>query len=94
MAFRFLHTADWQLGKSFGRFEGDLQGELKAARRDCISRIAALAEARSIDHVVVAGDVWDSEYPQPPVHRPSAGHEIKGLGQSRWLGIFAVPDIA
>ena len=63
LGFRFLHTADWQLGKAFGQFDPDLAGELKAARRDAITRIAKLAHAREIEHVIVAGDVWDLEFP-------------------------------
>lgn len=63
VGFRFIHTADWQLGKPFGGFPADLTGELKAARRDSVKRIASLARERGIGHIVVAGDVWDSEYP-------------------------------
>lgn len=65
MTFKFIHTADWQLGKPFGGFENDLAGELKAARRDVIRAVAEIARKQSAQHVIVAGDVWDSEFPSP-----------------------------
>lgn len=63
MSFKFIHTADWQIGAPFGAFVQDLSARLTAARLDTIQRIAKLAITHEIDHVVVAGDVWDSEQP-------------------------------
>ncbi|WP_162178291.1 metallophosphoesterase family protein [Parvularcula oceani] len=63
MTFRFIHTADWQLGKPFGRFSPELAAQLRAARIDAIGTIAAAARAQGAAHVVVAGDVWDCETP-------------------------------
>mgnify|MGYP007106490541 CR=1 FL=1 len=40
---RFLHTADWQIGKPFGGFEPDVRAELRAERFAVVARIAALA---------------------------------------------------
>jgi DNA repair exonuclease SbcCD nuclease subunit len=65
MMFKFIHSADWQLGKPFGGMENDLAGELKAARRNIISNVARIATSEQAQHVVVAGDVWDSELPSP-----------------------------
>lgn len=61
MTFRFIHTADWQLGKPFANFPADLAGELSAARFAAIARIAELAGTRGARHVCVAGDVFDGE---------------------------------
>lgn len=63
MTFKFIHTADWQLGAPFAGFASDLSGELKAARREVIRTIASKAQTEGILHVIVAGDVWDSETP-------------------------------
>ncbi|MBY9068234.1 DNA repair exonuclease [Hyphomonas sp. WL0036] len=63
MAFKFIHTADWQLGAPFAGYASDLSGQLKAARRDVIVTIANIAREEGVAHVVVAGDVWDSETP-------------------------------
>jgi Calcineurin-like phosphoesterase len=61
MTFRFIHTADWQLGKPFANFPADLAGELSAARFAAIGRIAEIAGTRGARHVCVAGDVFDGE---------------------------------
>jgi DNA repair exonuclease SbcCD nuclease subunit len=61
MGFRFVHTADWQIGKAFGQFESSMGVQLRAARLEAIDRIAKIALDRAIGHVVVAGDVFDSE---------------------------------
>jgi Calcineurin-like phosphoesterase len=60
MGFRFIHTADWQLGRAFGTFEAGLAGQLEAARFDAIDRIAGVASTAGAAHVLVAGDVFDS----------------------------------
>jgi len=59
MAFRFLHTGDWHIGKPFGRFDDETAPLLRNARLEAVGRIAAAARARGISHVVVAGDVYD-----------------------------------
>lgn len=68
-SFRFIHTADLQLGASFGRFDAELAGQLKAARIEAVDRIAKLASEKSADHILVAGDVWDKEQPTPQTLR-------------------------
>lgn len=60
MAFRFLHTADWQIGKPFGNVPGDAGAELRAQRIATIGTIARLAATRGVDAVLVAGDAFDS----------------------------------
>jgi hypothetical protein len=60
---RIVHTADWQLGKPFGRFPDDVRAALAEARLDVVDTIAALAVARAADHILVAGDVFDNVDP-------------------------------
>lgn len=60
MAFRFIHTADWQIGKPFGNVPGDAGAELRLQRIAAVERIARLAAARQVDAVLVAGDAFDS----------------------------------
>ena len=70
---RFLHTADWQLGKRFGQFEDALAGRLTQARVDVVERIRDAARERGIGHVLVAGDVWDVEQPsESSIRQPLA----------------------
>lgn len=40
---RLIHSADWQLGKPFGRFPQEVRTALGEARFDAIDRIGALA---------------------------------------------------
>ena len=63
MTFRFLHTADWQLGRAYGQFPPELAGVLARARIDAVERIRDLARGLELRHVLVAGDVWDVEEP-------------------------------
>lgn len=63
MTFRFLHTADWQLGKSFANVPGDAGALLRQARFDAVRRLASLAHERGCHAVLVAGDAFDSAWP-------------------------------
>lgn len=64
---RFIHTADWQLGKPFGRFEHEVRAALTEARFDAIDAIGRLAADEEVEHVLVAGDVFDTEGPEDRV---------------------------
>ncbi|SDU26417.1 metallophosphoesterase family protein [Halopseudomonas salegens] len=57
----FLHTADWQIGRQYGRFASDDAVALAEARFSCVERIAALASEWQVDAVLVAGDVFDAQ---------------------------------
>ena len=61
---RFIHTADWQIGKPFKQF-GDRETVLRQARLTAIENIGRLAETEKVAHVLVAGDVYDTEAPTP-----------------------------
>jgi DNA repair exonuclease SbcCD nuclease subunit len=59
---RFIHTADWQIGKVFKQF-GPKEEALRQARLTAIERIGELARANGVHHILVAGDVYDNEAP-------------------------------
>ncbi|TCI00717.1 DNA repair exonuclease [Roseococcus sp. SYP-B2431] len=61
---KIIHTADWQLGKPFGRFEPNVRSALTEARFAAIDTIGMAAAEKGADHVVVAGDVFDTEGPE------------------------------
>lgn len=61
--FRFLHASDLHLGRRFGRFPEALRNRLTEARHGAIPRLAAAARAAGAAHVLVAGDLFDSETP-------------------------------
>ena len=66
MTFRFIHTADWQIGKVFRFVDDTAMGGLQLARLDAITRIGNLASENGVHHVLVAGDVYD--YAAPSTH--------------------------
>jgi len=57
---RVLHTADWQLGMTRHLLAGEAEARFRQTRIDVVARMAELAEERSCDAVVVAGDVFDT----------------------------------
>ena len=61
---KIIHSADWQLGKPFGRFEPDVRAALTEARFDAIDAIGRAAAENGARHVVVAGDIFDTEGPE------------------------------
>ncbi len=58
---RFLHTADWQMGRTYSRFDTEDSAALVEARYEAIERLAALATEHQCDAVLVAGDVFDAQ---------------------------------
>lgn len=58
---RFLHTADWQIGRQFATLSPDNAPMLAEARLQAVERLAALAAAEQVDAVLVAGDVFDAQ---------------------------------
>ena len=65
MAFRFIHTADWQIGKVFRFVDGAAMGGLQLARLAAITGIGKLAIRHGARHVLVAGDIYDHATPSP-----------------------------
>ena len=85
MGFRFIHTADWQLGKTLNRLGPEKAAQLKDARLGIVQRIADLANAQGIEHVLVAGDVWEHEVPSDQVLRQPLDRMAQAVGQTWWL---------
>jgi DNA repair exonuclease SbcCD nuclease subunit len=61
---RLIHTADWQIGKPFRNF-GEKESVLRQARLAAIEAIGRLAQNEAAAHVLVAGDLYDTEAPSP-----------------------------
>lgn len=61
---KFIHTADWQLGKPFGGFDAETRNALTEARFDAIGAVGNVAATHNAQHVLVAGDVFDTEGPE------------------------------
>ena len=58
---KFLHTADWQIGRQYSQFPADDAVPLAEARMAAVDAIARLAVEHRVDAVLVAGDVFDSQ---------------------------------
>jgi DNA repair exonuclease SbcCD nuclease subunit len=101
---RFIHTADWQIGKPFRNF-GETESVLRQARLSAIEAIGRLAMQEASPHVLVAGDLYDTEAPSQktllePLERmrgfPAvAWHIIPGnhdphRGQGLWDRVAAI----
>jgi DNA repair exonuclease SbcCD nuclease subunit len=82
--FRFIHSSDLHLGKRFGQFSGDLPGRLREARHGAIGRLAAHAKEQGASVVLLAGDTFDAETPDPSVRR-QALTEMQQHAPVRWV---------
>ncbi len=58
---RFLHTADWQIGRQYSQFPQDDGALLAEARLEAVATLARLATEHAVDAVLVAGDVFDAQ---------------------------------
>lgn len=58
---RFLHTADWQIGRQYTTFDPEIAPFLAEARFTAVERLAQLATVHAVDAVLVAGDVFDAQ---------------------------------
>lgn len=60
---RFLHTADWHLGRT-------IRGRSRTAEFEAVlAEVCAIARDRAIDVVLVCGDIYDSTSPPPDAER-------------------------
>lgn len=57
---RFLHTADWQMGRQYRGFAAEDAAALSDARFKAVERLAQLATDEKVDAILVAGDVFDA----------------------------------
>lgn len=60
---RFLHTSDWQIGKVYRFLDQSVMGLLQDARLGVISHLGEIARVQDVDHILVAGDVYDIDQP-------------------------------
>ncbi len=63
LIMRFIHCADFHLGKPFGTFDEDTRAALKTARLDALRATGNLAMERGAELVLIAGDTFDAEAP-------------------------------
>lgn len=97
--FRFIHSADWQLGKNFKGFGVHAEG-LRAQRLATLRRALNLARERAADAFFVAGDLFEdplvedalveetlrtfADFSEIPVRIISGNHDPAGTPGSIW----------
>ena len=59
---RFVHSADWQLGRAPHYLNEEARARFRAARIEVIGTITKLAAQEDCDFVVVCGDVFESNH--------------------------------
>lgn len=84
---KFLHTADWQIGKPFARIgDPDKGARVRSERIDSIRRLGDLARSEGASFVLVAGDLFDST----TVDKSVVSAACSAIGQIG-LPVFAIP---
>ncbi len=84
---RFIHSADWQIGKPFARVEdAEKRTLLRSERIEVIRRIAAAAREQDARFVLVAGDLFDSVTPDKSTVSAACG-VIGALG----VPLYSIP---
>ena len=59
MSIKFIHTADWQIGRLFKEVHGDKGAALRMQRLETVEKIGSLATLNDVDFIIVAGDVFE-----------------------------------
>ena len=85
MAFRFIHSSDLHLGKGFGTMAEDLSGRLIEARHEVINRLVEAARDHGAEHILLAGDTFDTTGPSEGVRRQAARAMAAASDLSWWL---------
>ncbi len=84
-AFRFIHSSDLHLGRRFGTLPEDARGRLVEARHGAIDRLADAARGHGAGHILLAGDIFDTETPSDRVWRQALDAMAKASGLCWWL---------
>lgn len=84
---RFIHTADWQLGKPYASVEDSHKRTLLQEERiAAIQRIAKVADDERAEFALVAGDLFDT----PSVTKSVVSRACSAIG-SLEIPVFAIP---
>ena len=84
---KFIHTADWQIGKPFaGIADAHKRALVHQARIDAIKRIGSVAQESGAEFVLVSGDLFDS----PSADRGTVSAACSAIGQIG-VPVIAIP---
>ena len=87
MPFRFIHSADLHLGRRFGNLPDAVRGRLVEARHQIIATLAQAAHRHAARHILIAGDVFDTETPTDAVWRQALSAMGADAGLHWWIGV-------
>lgn len=85
---RFVHTADWHLGRRFPAFSEADRVRLSRARLDSVDRILGVARQHNAQAILCAGDLFDEPDPGKEWWEPLSD-KLNKTGPSR--PIFLLP---
>src|SRR4051812_4668420 len=63
VVLKFLHIADWHLGRRFPSFPEEAGKRLSRARMDVIATILEIGRRNSVNAILCAGDLFDDPDP-------------------------------
>lgn len=82
---RFIHTSDLHLGRRFGNLPELARQRLVEARHGAVARLAAAARQHGAAHVLLAGDVFDTETPADQVWRQARRAMAEASDLTWWI---------
>ncbi|RKF16881.1 DNA repair exonuclease [Roseovarius spongiae] len=89
MSFRFIHSSDLHIGRKFANIpqpaDGNIRGRLMEARHGAIARLAEAARDRGAEHVLLAGDTFDTATPSATVIRQALAAMAEAPEVTWWL---------
>lgn len=103
-SIRFLHSSDLHLGKRFGQMPEETRADLQQARQQILARLVEVAREHDVGHVLIAGDMFDSETPSERVWRQALavmraaqdlhwwiipGNHDSAAAEALWTGLAA-----
>lgn len=80
---KFLHTADWHIGKKLHDFS------LIAEQKDAFEQLEAIAVQENVDAIVIAGDLYDRTVPSEEAVK-LLGQMTTNLNLKHHLPIYAI----
>ncbi|OIQ45640.1 MAG: exonuclease SbcD [Roseobacter sp. MedPE-SW] len=83
--FRFLHSSDLHLGKRFGQMPEEVRADLQQARQQVVAALARLAQERGAQHILIAGDMFDTETPSTRVLRQALAAMAAAADLQWWI---------
>lgn len=87
MKVKFIHTADWQLGKGFSAIsDPDKRATVRRKRIESLASIGKVARENNAEFILVAGDVFDSFRPKMDV----VVHSLEAIRRME-LPVYAIP---